>query len=292
MSTLPRRTWTTHLKALWAGGTVAATAADVGALRVADGTAAWSLARVRLAERLWGEGFLEPVDAGTVLAMARPLGLAPTRRVLEVGSGLGGPARVLARATGATVQGVEADPVLADIGAARCRAANLACRAEVRAFDPERAVFDGGYDAAIVRGALLGVSRKNELIEAIAGAVEPAAPVLIVAFVLRHSGQLAGLVEEWRQAEPGPVHPWALTQLVDRLKSRGFALRGREDVSESYADAARAGWRRFQAALPELEMDEALRTALFRESGLWAKRLAALDAGELQIYRLLADAPA
>jgi cyclopropane fatty-acyl-phospholipid synthase-like methyltransferase len=289
MATQPRPTWTAQLRALWAGSAaVRDRPAGPAAPPVRQ---AWPLERVRLAERLWGAGFLDPFDAGMVLETVRPLALTPETRVLEIGAGLGGPARVLAKATGASVHGVEADAVLAGIAAARCRAANLCAPIRIEPFDAERAEFAPGFDAAIVRGGLVGVSRKNELIEALARALRPGSPLLILDLVLRHSGRLGRLIEDWCRAEPGPVHPWALGQLIDRLKSRGFTISAADDLSEEYVAAGLAGWRRFQASLRSLAPDDAVRAALFRESAIWAKRLAALEAGELRVYGFTARAP-
>jgi SAM-dependent methyltransferase len=53
---------------------------------------------------------LDQFHAGGYAALDRtiaPLGLSPTDRVLDIGSGLGGPARRIAQQTGATVHGVD-----------------------------------------------------------------------------------------------------------------------------------------------------------------------------------------
>src|SRR5260370_22882719 len=61
-------------------------------------------------------------------AAAEALGLGPASRVLDVGSGIGGPARYLAHTTGCHVTALELQPELHEIGVDLTRRSGLAGR--------------------------------------------------------------------------------------------------------------------------------------------------------------------
>src|SRR6056297_2504755 len=73
----------------------------------------WSPARIAVAERVWGEGFVDPLSGEALRALVGPLGLDAAQSVLDLGAGLGGAARQIVRETGAWVTGLEPDPALA-----------------------------------------------------------------------------------------------------------------------------------------------------------------------------------
>jgi sarcosine/dimethylglycine N-methyltransferase len=143
---------------------------------------------------------LDQYHAGGAEAVDRllpTLGLAPGQTVLDVGSGLGGPARQVARATGCAVVGVDITSSYVDTARALTAAAGLSARAEF----VHGAVADLGrtdFDAAYVMHVQMNVADKQAFFSEIAGRLRP-------------GGRLATF-EVCRRGDDEPAYPapWSL----------------------------------------------------------------------------------
>ncbi|HWC22829.1 MAG TPA: methyltransferase domain-containing protein [Flexivirga sp.] len=147
------------------------------------------------------------------------LELGPTTTVLDVGSGLGGPARQVARATGSRVVGVDITPSYVDTAAALTRAAGLADRVEFRCTDVsdlDRSDFDAAYTIHVQ----MNVADKHGFFTGIADRLRPGARLAV--FEVCRTGD----------EDPGLPLPWSLDgtdsflttpgDLVDAIESSGF----------------------------------------------------------------------
>jgi SAM-dependent methyltransferase len=102
------------------------------------------------------------------------LRLAPGMTVLDVGSGLGGPARQIARGTGCTVIGVDLTPAYVEAAQELTYAAGLAERA--RFFCTDVGTFDGAeFDAAYTMHVQMNVKDKEAFFTGIAQRLRPGA---------------------------------------------------------------------------------------------------------------------
>lgn len=86
-------------------------------------------AMITVLELIWGEGFMTPGGKGNVANMIDGLDVRG-KRVLEIGSGLGGPAFVLAGKYGAHVVGTDLEPHLVEHAQRRARELKLDERTE------------------------------------------------------------------------------------------------------------------------------------------------------------------
>jgi len=84
-------------------------------------------AMIDLLEIVWGKGFMAPGGEGSVAKIVGGLDLAG-KRVVDVGSGLGGPAFVLAERFGANVVGVDIEAPLVERARASAQARGLGDR--------------------------------------------------------------------------------------------------------------------------------------------------------------------
>lgn len=185
------------------------------------------------------------------------LRLAPGMTVLDVGSGLGGPARQVARTTGCTVVGVDITPAYVEAAQELTRTAGLA--EQVRYVCSDIAAFDQtGFDAAYTMHVQMNVADKRTYFSEIARRLRPGAR--LATFEVCLSGD----------TQPTPPLPWSLDgtdsflvtadQLRDTIRSSGFALDEWVDetawVSQWFEDLGRrmaAGGT--QATLPALLTD-------------------------------------
>jgi sarcosine/dimethylglycine N-methyltransferase len=149
------------------------------------------------------------------------LDLTAGMTVLDVGSGLGGPARQVARSTGCRVVGVDITPAYVDVARALTEAAGLArrvefVRADLAALDPVE------YDAAYTIHVQMNVADKQAFFAEIARRLRPGAR--LATFEVCRAGA----------ATPAPPLPWSLDgtdsfldtaeQLRGTIESSGFEL--------------------------------------------------------------------
>jgi cyclopropane fatty-acyl-phospholipid synthase-like methyltransferase len=95
-----------------------------------------------------------PTSKDKLLALGERLDLAPGSRVLDIASGRGGPALLLAQAFGCTIEGVEIAPEFHTVAVERAAAAGLEELAGFRLADASQEDLpEGEYDAALCLGA-------------------------------------------------------------------------------------------------------------------------------------------
>lgn len=114
------------------------------------------------------------------------LGLTPAMTVLDVGSGLGGPARQVARSTGCTVVGVDITQSYVDAATALTDAAGLSGKVEFVCADIAR-VERRDFDAAYTMHVQMNVADKVAFFTGIAGRLRPGAS--LATFEVCRSGQ-------------------------------------------------------------------------------------------------------
>ncbi len=102
------------------------------------------------------------------------LGLIPSMTVLDVGSGLGGPARQVARSTGCAVVGVDITQSYVDTARALTEAAGLSEQVDFRCADLAE-VERGDFDAAYTMHVQMNVEDKPAFFTAIAKRLRPGA---------------------------------------------------------------------------------------------------------------------
>ncbi len=206
------------------------------------------------------------------------LHLAPGMTVLDVGSGLGGPARQIARSSGCTVVGVDLTPAYVDAAQELTHTAGLA--EQVRFFCSDIAAFDGSeFDAAYTLHVQMNVADKKTYFAEIGRRLRPGAH--LATFEVCLSGKI----------QPAPPLPWSLDgtdsflatagELRATIQSSGFELVEWVDETawvrrwfENIGARVAAGGT--QATLPALLTDGLTRMLNFA---------IALDAGILTIHR-------
>jgi ubiquinone/menaquinone biosynthesis C-methylase UbiE len=181
---------------------------------------------------------LAPVDefhirgrAATVEIVAA-LGVTADSKVLDLGSGLGGPARTLAELTGCAVTGVDLTPEFCDVATALSGWTGMAERTSFRVGDATATGLpDATFDAALTVHVAMNIPDKPAL--------------YAEAFrVLRPGGRFA--VYDVLQGEGGDPHypvPWAndastsflatSEEMRDMLTAAGFAIMSEADSSEA-----------------------------------------------------------
>jgi cyclopropane fatty-acyl-phospholipid synthase-like methyltransferase len=109
-----------------------------------------------------------------IAAAAHALDLGPQSRVLDIGAGVGGPARYLAHATGCRVTALELQPELHAIGVDLTRRSGLSDRVTHLCGDAlAEPLPDAGFDAAMSFLAIVHIPDRPQLFERLARTLRP-----------------------------------------------------------------------------------------------------------------------
>lgn len=256
----------------------------------------WTAARTEIAQFIWGEGYCGPGGPGQIVGMCKLLALSEEMSLLEIGAGLGGPARALAEQFGTWVTGYEASAELAARAEDLSVRAGLARKAVVHAYDPAAvADFERSFDRALAKEALVHIEDKARLLGLIEERLKASGLFLITDYVLGEDGEAdADAVAQWRAEEAvrQPFYPVTAESLTALVKQAGFAVRVDEDITGTYRDLIAAAWKGADRAAAELAARDdaaALLHTLLTEGEVWARRVHMMDAGALKVRRILAS---
>ena len=121
-----------------------------------------------------------PTSVEKLVLLGERLGLGPGSRVLDIASGRGGPALVLARAFGCSVEGIEVAPEFHAAAVERAAAEGLDGRLSFRLGDASQATLQpGGFDAALCLGATFVYGGLGPTLEALRPCVPPGGHVAV-----------------------------------------------------------------------------------------------------------------
>lgn len=121
-----------------------------------------------------------PTSKEKLLLLGQRLGLGPESRVLDIASGRGGPALMLAETFGCRIRGVEISPEFHAAAVERAAAARLSKLVTFELGDGAAAGFEPEeYDAALCLGASFVFGSLADTVEALAPAVRPGGHVVV-----------------------------------------------------------------------------------------------------------------
>jgi SAM-dependent methyltransferase len=242
---------------------------------------------LRVAHIVWSPGFLWPGGAKLARELATPLGLDSSGTLIEIGSGLGGAARAVAKELGTYVSGYDLDAEVAAEAAIQAKVHNLDERVNIGRLDPKRPnLRPDFYGAALVRETLYRVEDKELLLREVLSALKKDRPFAIFD-LFAGSEKPSPALAAWTALEPHPVHLSRIEALRGFLEARKVEVRVTEDDSELYCQLAQAAWAQIVGRLDRRTMTKDLVLPLVREVERWARRIAALQAGDLKVWRVV-----
>jgi hypothetical protein len=264
-----------------------APAASVAAALVDDGAPSSVTGRLQVAQMVWTPGFMWPGGEDFALDLAKPLGLDSTTTLLEIGSGLGGGARAVAENLGSYVTGFDFDAAVAAEAMIQAAVHSLEEKAKVAPIDPAQPKFRPDFfRAALVREALYRVEDKKVLLAALVAAVKKDRPIVIFD-LFAGAAEPAKLLTDWAALEPYPVYVRPVEEVLEILEAHDVELRVNQDDTELYCSMALRAWSGFVERLEGTKVTADLLSPLVREVELWTRRIAALQAGDLKVWRLV-----
>ncbi|MBV8615448.1 MAG: methyltransferase domain-containing protein, partial [Acetobacteraceae bacterium] len=180
-----------------------------------------------------------------IRAAAERLGLGPASRVLDIGSGVGGPARYLAHTTGCHVTALELQPELHAIAADLTRRCGLDARVTHLCGDALSYPFpDAAFDAVVSWLAVLHIPDRRRLFGRLARALRPGGGCYVEDLCAR-APFAAGDLHDLRTIVFGLVVT-SIEDYANDLRASGFVDVAATDLTSDwapYAVARLTAWR-------------------------------------------------
>jgi len=252
----------------------------------------WTEARIKLNEKLWGEGFVSPGGDKVIVELIAPLGLNEKASVVDLGCGLGGSTRTIAKTTSAWVSGYEADPGLAEAAMERATMAGLAKKAPVQNQDLDAVkIRRRTIDCVFSKEALFTVADRKKLFQSIFKMLKVESHLLFTDFFLAGAEAAGPATEVWSAHEPARPQLWTIEDTSATLEGLGFEVRITEDITEAYQERVVTGFSKLLAMIKQPPMDPEFTSWAAAEAEHWARRVAVLESGEVKVFRVYARVP-
>jgi ubiquinone/menaquinone biosynthesis C-methylase UbiE len=166
------------------------------------------------------------------LELAERMRLAESSRVLDIGSGLGGPARTLAEVYGCHVTGIDVTPEYCETARVLSESVGLGERVEFNQGDATELPFpDAAFDAAMTIHAAMNIAEKDRMYDEARRVLKPGS-VFAVYDVLQGEGGDVCYPVPWAR-EPSISHVATTSETRDLLEAAGFRVVDQHDSSEA-----------------------------------------------------------
>jgi hypothetical protein len=245
----------------------------------------WSEVRRKIAQLVWGDGFNAPGGVPLATELSQPLGLDKTSSMIEIGAGMGGTTREIAASTGAYVTAWELDSDLASAGCVQAEVLGVEKKAAVHVLDLENYEFKPTfYGGALIHEVLFGIEDKETLVKAIIDSMKVDSQIVIWDLFFEDP-KPESLLEEWLTGENGQAYPWSHEAARKFLADNLIDVRVANDDTEKYCAMAIDAWSDFVTQISKDPVGEDMVIPIIREVERWARRIAAMQSGELKAYR-------
>jgi cyclopropane fatty-acyl-phospholipid synthase-like methyltransferase len=251
----------------------------------------WTATRIEVAEKMWGEGFNTPGGADHIPYLVKPLGLNPAMSVLDLAAGLGGTSRTMAGKYGCWVTGLEASDLMAKEGMVRSFKLGLEKKAPIETFNPEHFGYPKRVDAIVYKEGLFFVRDKEQMFDGMELALKPRGHLLITDYIAEAEVMGAKAVQTWCDKEPLTPNLWPKDRMANAFAQRNLDLRIAEDITDTHRGLILSAIQGLVDHLERFQLDTPTKLAVMEEVELWARRVAAIEAG-VRVYRFYAIKPA
>lgn len=163
-------------------------------------------------------------------------------RVLDVGCGLGGMARLLASGPAASVVGVDLTASFIETGRALNERVGLADRIDLRVGSALDLAFEAEFDAAVMLHVGMNIEDKEQLFHQVAGALRPGGRFAVYDLMRVADGPVTYPVP-W-SSDPATSHLAPVSHYRDAAEAAGFEVEvvdDRTEAAEAFFERLRAG---------------------------------------------------
>ncbi|WP_341913015.1 methyltransferase domain-containing protein [Ferrovibrio terrae] len=294
-------TWREKLRAWWHGDdyVMQHTIKDYAEPAQAEGEAveeapkevpsidSWSPRRRQVVQKLFGEGFNQPGGEELMKPLVAPLGLNPNMSITELGSGMGGMTRLMAREN-LWIDAYEPDPELAAASIDLAKSQGVKQRTNIKVGSLDDLNFKRkSVDVFLSKDGLMSVQDKRLLLAKLRAAMKPNGQLMFTDFLLTGSTE-SRVYEVWWDREPVKPHLLTPEGLQAELESLNFVICYMEDVTHELKSAVIESFANYaeEVKLKGKAVDENEREWAICEGEHWAIRVSAMDANIIRLYRV------
>ncbi len=238
-------------------------------------------AMIDMLELIWGQGFLIPDGPENVRRVVAGLDLRD-KRVLDIGSGIGGPALLLAGELGARVVGIDLEAPLVARAEGYAEAAGLAGQVEFRQVGVGPLAFDDEtFDVVYSSGAFTQVDDKLGMFKEVFRVLKPGGVVTCYDW-MKGEAPYSEDMRYWFELE-GLTYAMETLEGHGRiLQEAGFADIALADDGQAYRDLCHREYDQIRGPLKArmIEMLGQEQQEHFLEN--WRAMVVVLDKGELR----------
>lgn len=246
----------------------------------------WSKARRDVVQMIWGEGFTRPGGEDYVLSLVNAFSLSPADSALEFGCGMGGGTVAIVDRFGAYMNCFERDATLRKEASARAVTHGIDEKVTIAALEEKPAnLRDNFFLGALVREVLCTLEETEDFLTRVIRSVKTEGQ-LVVAELMFDPDADSPELQAWLDAERQPCFPTKVNTVRETFGRNAMVVRTAADESDEYRAMAIAGWVDLLSRI-DSTLNPTLADALVREAELWARRIAAIDAGVLRYYRFV-----
>lgn len=247
----------------------------------------WTPSRIKIAERIWGAGYISPGGTEHVMNLIKPVGLNPKMSVADINAGLGGAGRAISEVFGMWVTAMEPNDCVASHGMEQSTMAGMGKKVPVIAYDPESVELrPNGFDCIFAKELFYTVVNKRHLFNSITKALKKNGHLLFTDFVLARTDHMEEATQNWAAHEPKRPEMWSIKQIRDYLEKQGLDIRIEDDMTDEMCVLILKGWGEALGNFRPGHFEPELAEALLAEAELWARRLAVLQSGDVRVYRV------
>lgn len=247
----------------------------------------WSPERILVAQLIWGDGFSFPGGGDFAAELAASLIVDKRSTVMDLGCGLGGGTRAIVERFGATAHGFDLSPEQAKAGDAMSAKQGLDLRAPIAPLNLDNPDWKARtYDAALLRNVVSLVTDKSALVRRVGESLKPGGRFLLIDWALSEDETQGAAFASYIEGEPRPPYLGTVAQLTFLIETLGYTVRRSEDYTKEFRPVVLEGWRRIDTIVAKGMLNAVEGKALMKEAELWARRIAAIDAGELRVARI------
>lgn len=238
-------------------------------------------AMVRMLELIWGEGYMAPGGPANV---ARMLEGIETRgkRILDVGCGLGGPAREMATTHGARVVGIDLEATLVERATDDARAARLGDRCSFQVVEPGPLPFgDESFDIVVSAGAITQTHDKAQLLGEVRRVLRPGGWLSCYEW-MKSAGEYSDDMRYWFELEGLTYAMVTIDEQAAQLRDAGFTDVAALDATDKYRREARREYALIRGDLYATLVDALGQADADHFVENWRAMVVVIDKGEMR----------
>jgi len=245
----------------------------------------WENPAIRVRHAIWGEGFRGPGGAAFALELVKPFAINNSMSILDFGCGAGGPARAIVKEFDVWITGIEPDRQQVELGKLLSSKAGLERKAEIIAYDHENFVSrSGGFDCILSIDTLFRFEAREVILARLENVLKTRGQLTVCDCV---RADQAAADDPLIAAALGANSPalWTKGEYEKRFNELKFDLRVSEDITDKYRLMALIALDQVTKVPEGKSVIRTFPDAFMAEIGDWERKLNAMEAGTLKVFR-------